>query len=515
MTTTTGTTSSTGSTAAVTAAPAKPSTQNVVSSAATSLLTSLNAGSGVDTNSLVSSLVTAQYASQAAALNSRADTLTTQISGVSTVRNAITTFATALASLVKGGTLQTQPVSSAPGVLSATAAAGAKLSGLSSTITVGNLADRQTAVSAAAFASSAAVVGTGTLTLTLGTATYNADGTIRTFAGNGGDANGDGVDDKAVTIDVGDGKLDTIAGAINGSKAGVTASVITDANGAAYLSLKGATGANQAFTVSSASTSGDLSALDVGIGAAGTRLTSTAQDAALTVDGVAVTRSSNTIGDLVPGVKLQLNSVSAGPVSLTSSTPTEALSGAVSDFVDAYNEVFAILKDQTDPINGALKSDTAAKTLLGSLRTMTTQALTTGGAAGTPTTLAEIGVSTSRNGTLTLKSDTLVNALSNWPASVESMFAYSATSSKGLSALLSGLSTEATNTVYGLGASSANYASAQTALADKQTSLDDRKSAMTTRLTQQFASMNSKVSAYKATQTFLTNQIAAWNKSNN
>ena len=38
--------------------------------------------------------------------------------------------------------------------------------------------------------------------------------------------------------------------------------------------------------------------------------------------------------------------------------------------------------------------------------------------------------------------------------------------------------------------------------------------AMTTRLTQQFSSMNSKVSAYKSTQTFLENQIKAWNANN-
>jgi flagellar hook-associated protein 2 len=31
-------------------------------------------------------------------------------------------------------------------------------------------------------------------------------------------------------------------------------------------------------------------------------------------------------------------------------------------------------------------------------------------------------------------------------------------------------------------------------------------------MTQQFSSMNSKVTAYKATQTFLENQIKAWNK---
>ena len=53
----------------------------------------------------------------------------------------------------------------------------------------------------------------------------------------------------AITIDPSATSLDGIAGAINAANAGVTASVVTDADGSAYLSLKGATGASQAFTL--------------------------------------------------------------------------------------------------------------------------------------------------------------------------------------------------------------------------------------------------------------------------
>lgn len=180
-------------------------------------------------------------------------------------------------------------------------------------------------MSATSFASSAAGGRrTGTLTLTLGSATFNPDGTMATFAGSGGDADADGVDDKAITIPVTDGKLSSIVAAINAKNAGVTASLVTDADGTAYLSLKGATGAKQAFTLSSQTDVGlgDPSALNVGVGAGGTRFTSTAQDAKLTVDGVPVTRSSNAISDLVGGVKLQLNQVTAAPVSLSGTRQT-------------------------------------------------------------------------------------------------------------------------------------------------------------------------------------------------
>ena len=502
MTTTTSATSST-----MTTATAAASTSSVIGSAAQSLLTSLGSGSGVDTSSLVTSLVTAQYANQDAALTSKAAALTAQISAVATVKNAITSFSTALGSLVKGGTLSTQPVSSNSAVLTATALGGAKLAGLSSSITVSQLAAAQTAVTQAPVADRTAAIGTGRLTLTLGTATYSGDGSTMTGFTAGTAA--------AVPIDItsGNDSLDGIAAAINAAKAGVTASVVTDADGSAYLSLKGATGKAQAFTLQATTDdNGGLAQFDVGPGATGTALSSLAQNAKLKVDGVAVERTGNTVSDLVTGVKLQLTGTSTTPVALTSTTPTDALSSAVSDFVDAYNEVVGILTTQTDPINGVLKSDTAARSLLTSLRGMTLTDLVPGAAAGTPTTLASIGVATSRDGTLAVNATTLAKALASAPQSVEAMFAYSATATSGLSSILSSLTTEATNTSYGLGASTASYTAAQAHVTDDQTTLSDQKTATTTRLTQQFSSMNSRVTAYKSVQTFLTNQIAAWNK---
>ena len=78
---------------------------------------------------------------------------------------------------------------------------------------------------------------------------------------------------------------------------------------------------------------------------------------------------------------------------------------------------------------------------------------------------------------------------------------------------LNSISTAASSVIYGLGASAINYTAQQSKISDQESTLADQKTAATTRLTQQFASMNSKVSAYKSTQTFLENQVKAWNKS--
>jgi flagellar hook-associated protein 2 len=451
----------------------------------------------------VSSLVTADFAAKTSALSSQADTLTSQISGVSSLKSSVSDFATALASLVKGGTLTTQPTSSDANVLTATALSGAKLSGLSSTIKVSQLASAQIAVSAHAFASSTATIGTGTLTLALGTASYSSDGSSMTdFTAQSGDP---------VTIDVTDGSLSGIAAAINAKKTGVNASVVTDADGTAYLSLKGTTGAAQAFTLTGSTPA--LSALNVGKDAAGTTMTSVAQNAKLTVDGVAVERTSNTISDLVTGVKLSLTGTSAVPVALGSSTPTAALSSAVSDVVDTYNQVIALVNAQVDPITGPLKQDSAAKALLSSMRGLTQKALLTNVDAGTPTSLAGIGVRTNKDGTLQVDTDALTAAMASYPDTIEQMFAFSSNGSSGLSAVLNSLSLATSSTLTGLGASSATYVKKQSQVSAQQDELTTDKTAETTRLTAQFASMNSKVAAYKSTQTFLTNQIAAWNKS--
>jgi flagellar hook-associated protein 2 len=376
-------------------------------------------------------------------------------------------------------------------------------------VTVSQLATGQASRTTAAVATRTTALGTGTLTLTLGVATYNGDKTAMT-----GFAAGSGT---PVTIDIAAGatSLDGVAAAINAKAAGVTASVVTDADGSAYLSLKGATGAAQAFTLEATDDpSGNLAQLNVGVGAAGAALTAGAQNARLTVDGVTVERGSNTISDLVAGVQLQLTGTSNTAVALTSSTPTAALKSSISDFVDTYNEVLNKLTEQLDPQTGPLRGDAAAQTLLRSLRALTTKAVLSNVAAGTPTTLGEIGVKTNRNGTLSVDDATVTRALTNSPDAVEAMFAFSTTSTNGLTAALNSISLGASSTLYGLGASAKRYNEQASAVTKAQDAIVTQSDVMTTRLTQQFASMNSKVAAYKSTQSFLKNQIDAWNKSN-
>lgn len=512
-------TSTTSTTATPTPTPAATpaNAQSVVNAATQSLLTSLNAGSGIDTGTLVPALVTAQFATKTAALTAKSTALTSQISGISSLKSAITAFSTALDSLVKGGTLQTQPTSSDTSSISATAISGAKVSALASTISVTRLATAQVAGTKTAMVRTEPL-GSGDLTLTIGTTIYKNGSGDSVPAGTAG-AVWAGIDPdptKPATvfkITVGDGDtMDTVAAAINAAKSGVTASVVSDGKGGAFLSVKGATGDAQAFTLQGAKTS----VIDIGPPSdktSNTQITSSALNAQLTVDGIPVERSSNTISDLVDGVKLQLSSVSKAPVTLSSTAPTDGLTQAVNDVVETYNQILAIINEQTDPVTGVLRADPAAASLLRSLKGLTLKPLATGAASGVPTTLAEIGVATNRDGTLRLDAAQLAKQISANPAAIEAMFAPSTSNASGLSVVLATLAKSATSTTTGLGASTARYTAAQSDIAKEQAKITTQADQMTTRLTQQYASMNARVSAYKSTQTFLTNQIAAWNKS--
>jgi flagellar hook-associated protein 2 len=494
---------------------ATSSTSTSSTSATASIISKLNAGSGIDTGALVDQLVAAQFAVKEDQLTSKSDTLTAEISAVGQLQSDISGFASALSNLIKGGTLQTAPTTSNSNIAAVTGLAGAKLAGLSAQLEVDQLATAQSA-STGVIADPTAAIGGGTLTLTFGTATVSGGAMTGFTAGSG----------TPVDINIAAGSsLQDIASAINAAKAGVTATIVSDSGGA-RLMLKGATGEAQAFTLTASGDAG-LSALDVGVGAGGTTIGTIAQDAKVTLDGVQFSRSGNSFTDLIAGVQVDLVSAQPGTiVSIGSSRPTAALSQAVSNFVDTYNQMIGEVNSETDAKSGDLKQDSAAKNLKSMLGQLTLTKLVPSSGDGTPTTLAEIGVGTNRDGTLSVNADQLSNALAKWPDQVEAMFAdlqgtsvalgaNVVASGRGLLGALSSISASAASTVYGLSSSLTKYKAAQSDLSDQQDKLKQQETDTRTRLTQQFASMDAMVASYKSTQTFLQQQIDAWNGKNN
>lgn len=469
-----------------------------------SIAKTIGAGSGIDTAALVTQLVDAQFELKNAALKQREETLTAQIGAAATHKSNITSFASALASLSRGGSLATQPTTSNSGIVNVSRMSGANLTTLNTRIEVRQLAAAQTA-HAAPVADKTAPIGQGKLTLSFGTASVTDDAMTAFTPGSGMPVE--------ITIGPDNSSLEGIATAINAANAGVAASVLTDADGS-RLVVKGATGADRAFTLTATETPGQegLAALDIGVGASGTTIGSAAADALVAIDGVQLKRNSNTITDLIPGVKLDLVSAQPGTtVSIGKTLPTSSLTQAVQDFIATYNELYAALRSDLDPVTGSLRTDIAARELKRQLQQLTLAPI----ASGALTSLAEIGVKTNRDGTLMLDNALLTRALVDNPQAVEKMFAEpagTATTANGLSAALDGIASAAASTTRGLGASEASYTKAKTDLAEDKAEVLAKTAQVRTRMTRQFASMDAKVAAYKSTMSFLESQIDAWNK---
>lgn len=468
--------------------------------ATSSITNTLGVGSGIDIASLVTQLVDAQFQVKTEQITAKKETLTTQISAVSQLRSGISGFAAALSSLVRGGSLATQPTSSNPAAVKASTMSGQTVSTLSSRLTVGTLAAGQVAATDRLDAAATYGDGTGSFTLQFGTASFDGSGAMT--LGDPGEA----ID---IPVTKADASLADIAAAINGAGKGVTASVIADGGGQ-RLMLRGPTGAASAFTLTSADP--ELAALGVTGTTTGAAVQVRAGDAEVTLDGVPFKRGSNTVDDLIPGVKLELLGTTSAPVSLTAAPATASITQAVSDVVETYNQLFAMVKEQTDPVSGALRTDTGVTGMMRKLQGLTLTKLLPDDGSGAPRTLAEIGVGTNRDGSLKIDQATLSAAAAKWPGQLEKMFAAGVGASEGgLSAALTAIAADVTSTSYGLGASEARYTSQKTALADQEVKAGDDAEKVRTRLTRQFASMDARVAAYKATQSFLEQQVDAWN----
>ena len=456
----------------------------------TSIANSLGVGSGVDTAVLIDSLVAAERKGADDALRLRGARNEARISGTAQVRSALTALVSALANRTRGGALGPLPVSSDPSVVAVRATAGATRALQPTSVEVRALAGGQSLVSAA-LATAATPVGQGTLTLTLGRLTPDGQGDFA-FAGTA-----PGLD---IAVGPGDDSLGGLAKAINAAQAAVHASLVDDGQGA-RLVLKGPSGAASAFILTAQGDAG-LDRFIYRPGAPTLTASASARDAALTVDGVAVTRSTNSITDLIPGVRLDLGKLAVGqPVTIAASRDAPALGQAVTDLVDALNAlhgVTAALVRNPGPdggAGGALAGDPTLRTLMRQLAGLT---------AGNGGALAKLGVGTARDGSLTLDSAKLARAVAADPDGTESLLGGLTTRGGALA--------EAQATLGG--GSSTVQTREQSAITAARTALDGRMAALRSQLQRQYAAMETAVSGFKSTGDFLDQQIKAWNRTN-
>ena len=397
----------------------------------TNPIRSLGVGSGLDLSALVDGLVNAQRLPAETRLNSSENQIKAEISAFGNIKSKLSSFRSSLDALNSADTFNSKTATlSNSDLFSASAEATAQTGSYS--IEVDQLAKAQSLVTNAttAFSAEDDVIGEGTLTINFGTTTTSPSYSFTQ------DPSKSSVN---ITVSAANGNntLSGFASFINDGDYGFNAAVVNDGNGFRLVLTSDSTGANNSLelTVTGDTDSNDtdnagLSQLAFNASAQGSLSQSVAaQDAALSINGLDVTRETNAIDDLVTGLTLNLTKSEPGTtVQLDVADDSSTVVSAVEKFVNQYNSLRSTINDlgSFDPESeqaGALNGDSTLRNLSNRLRTL----LANSYGADSSQTLAGVGITSSVDGTLTLNKTTLEEALSEDASSVQALFGVSAT----------------------------------------------------------------------------------------
>jgi len=452
-------------------------------------ITSSGLISGIDTASIVDQLVSLE-SRPISLLRSRQSALKAQVSALGEIVSRLSAFETAAKSLGTDGLLAAK-VSTTNDAFTATPGTGA-LGGRYG-VRVDQLA-RAAKWRSGAFTASTSPVAGGTLSLSVAGTSY---GPLTIAAGT---------------------SLADVAFQIRQSGAPVSAQVLTGKDGA-YLSVTardtGFTGTDPAAALSLAFTpSGAGGGTDPGFAEV-----EGARNALFTIDGLDFERQTNTVTDAIPGVTLALKKGATAPATtgvvedLVLTTDVEASRAKLQKFVDAYNGVMSLVQKQlavtknTDR-GSTLAGDSSVRALQAALQRVLTSVV-----PGLPgvRTLADLGVKTARDSSLSIDATTFGAALARDPSAIDTLFSKADT---GIAAVVSAMVQVQVRAGDGV------LTSRQTGLNKTVSSLDTQAATMQRRvdsfranLVRQFTAMESTLSNLKSTGSFLNSQLSSLSSS--
>ncbi len=402
-------------------------------------ITSAGIGSGIDINGLVSQLVDAQKQPQVQRLDVKEAELQSRLSAFGTLKGALATLQTSLASLKTLETYRGRAVTSSDSdVLSAStnisAAAGTY------DITVGGLAQSHQlatdpiANANARFTADTDILGTGTLTFKFGTTVYDpATDSYTSFTQN--------ADQATRTVNITDGSLRGIRDAINDAGIGVTASIVFDGSYQRLTLAVDDTGAANSLEITvqdddANNTDGSgLSLLAFNSSSTNLEQTQAASDTSgLMINGIPITSASNNLPDTIEGLNINLKS--AGSASLTVTLDKNNVSGAINNFVNSYNALINTINNLSsyNPETGEaglLNGDGVLRSIDTQVRRMLVDPVED--LTGPYRLLADVGITrSSKDGTLVLDNGKLNAALDENFDAIAGLFAAVGTPSDAL-----------------------------------------------------------------------------------
>ncbi len=422
-------------------------------------------GSGMDTEGIVTGLVQASSGTLNT-LKNRANDTDSAVSTLSSISSMLSTLQKAVGALADSRDAASYSATSSNSAVAVTANGTAQPGAYS--ITVSKLAKEQRNYSSAFASSTTALAQSGTLNLQVGSAS--------------------GVD---VAISDSD-TLEDIAAKINASGARVSAAIFND--GSEYrLQVRGLdTGA--ANTIS-------FSGLDLGLGAGQVQ---GAQDAELQIDGFTVKRSTNQIAGAIQGVTLALTQESTSPINVTVASDPAATQKKLQAVVDAYNAVVNKVHASAGygtmkAANSELSGDSALRSLTQRLSSTLLSRVSSGSQYDT---LGSIGLSSNRDGTLTLDSSKLSAAITKDAAGVTAVLA-GANGGDGVMDLMNTLVKDMTAANGTIALRQDSLSSRAKSLRDQANREQDRLDRYAESLRKQFTSMDSAVASNQALLSYL------------
>ncbi len=392
-------------------------------------------GSNLDVNSLITKLM--QVESQPlTALAKKEASYQAKLSAYGTLKGAVDGFQASLSSLSSASAFQTLNATSSDSTVAFASTNSTAVAG-SYSLSISKLAQAQT-ISSAGQSTTSSAIGTGTettISFQFGTITGTPSGGVypggTTYAQDATQTVG------TVKINSTNNTLQGIRDAINAAAIGVSASIVGDGSATPYhLVLNSSkTGAASSLKISSSGEDAAITTL-MTYNPEGTQNfteVTTAQNAALTVNGISISSASNTVTGAVQGVSMTLSKI--GSATLSVAANTTAAQTNINAFVKAYNDLAATIKgltayDSSTKKAGLLLGDSATQNVQEQIRRTLNTAVN--GLGGGITSLANIGVTFQKDGTLAVDAAKLSTTLSTKFTDVGGLFASLGISSDSL-----------------------------------------------------------------------------------
>jgi flagellar hook-associated protein 2 len=454
-------------------------------------LSSAGLGSGLDINSLVSQLVAAEKATPQKQITRQQTSTVTTISALGNLKGALGGFNTALTQLKSldafaGRTASSSDPEFFTATASTTAAAGVY------DIEVVQLATTAQIKSDPFAAGAGQTVGTGTLTINIGTSTFQ------------------------VGVDASHNTLAGIRDAINQASGNtdLVRATIVNATDGAHLVLTGvASGLANAISVAQEGGDGGLSTLVYNPSLTTNYSTDSraAQDAIVAVSGFARHSATNTVADVIDGVTLTLLEEDQGNIhTLTVANDKTTVQTRIKNFVDQYNSMVSTLSslrsyEPTTKAAGPLLGDAMLRGIETDIRRQLTD---TNSGSTVFRTLASIGVTTQKDGTLVLDSAKLTTAMNADFDEVAKLFG----GENGVATRLSNAITPRLATDAEIDVRSKRLNQKSVDLQKQQAKLETRMAQVEARYRQQFTALDSLLSKLSSTSSFLTQQLSSISK---